>query len=118
MTTTTLSQVVLAPRGEHSEKPAEVYRRIETMYPDASKCELFARAERPGWVCVGDSKWRAIGAILVSWQRGDRFYMRPQATRNGREYGASSGVREFATAESMRDWRAKYLATGAKRAAR
>lgn len=49
-----VAQVVLAPRGEHSEKPAEVYRRIERMYPDASKCELFARAERPGWACVGD----------------------------------------------------------------
>lgn len=49
-----VAQVVLAPRGEHSEKPAEVYRRIERMYPGASKCELFARAERPGWACVGD----------------------------------------------------------------
>lgn len=43
-----------APRGEHSAKPAEVYHRIERMYPHASKCELFARAERPGWTCVGD----------------------------------------------------------------
>lgn len=46
--------VVYAPRGAHSEKPAEVYARIERMYPTASKCELFARAERPGWTCVGD----------------------------------------------------------------
>lgn len=49
-----IAQVVLAPRGKHSEKPAEVYRRIEAMYPQATKCELFARAERPGWTCVGD----------------------------------------------------------------
>ncbi len=47
-------EVVLAPRGAHSEKPAEVAARIARMYPDASKCELFARAERPGWTCVGD----------------------------------------------------------------
>lgn len=47
-------EVVLAPRGAHSEKPAEVAARIEAMYPDASRCELFARAERPGWACVGD----------------------------------------------------------------
>lgn len=46
--------VVFAPRGAHSEKPAEVAARIARMYPDASKCELFARAERPGWACVGD----------------------------------------------------------------
>ena len=25
-----------------------------TRAPDASRCELFARAERPGWACVGD----------------------------------------------------------------
>ena len=48
------NDVVLATRGKHSEKPAEVYRRIETMYPDVTKCELFARAKRPGWTCVGD----------------------------------------------------------------
>mgnify|MGYP001616832045 CR=1 FL=1 len=45
---------VFAPRGAHSEKPDEVYRRIEKMYPDATKCELFARRERAGWDCVGD----------------------------------------------------------------
>ena len=45
-------EVVLAPRGAHSEKPAEVVARIARMYPDASKCELFARAERPGWTCA------------------------------------------------------------------
>lgn len=48
------TETVYAPRGAHSEKPAEVYARIERMYPTASKCELFARAERPGWTCVGD----------------------------------------------------------------
>lgn len=46
--------VVLAARGEHSAKPGEVAARIERMYPTASKCELFARAERPGWTCIGD----------------------------------------------------------------
>lgn len=49
-----LPNVVLSQRGAHSEKPAEVYRRIEAMYPQATKCELFARAERRGWTCVGD----------------------------------------------------------------
>jgi N6-adenosine-specific RNA methylase IME4 len=61
-------EVVLAPRGAHSEKPAEVTARIARMYPDASKCELFARAERPGWTCVGDelptpSRVRVRGTI-------------------------------------------------------
>ena len=47
-------QVVLAPRGEHSAKPTEVQERIEALYPDASKLELFARARRETWACWGD----------------------------------------------------------------
>lgn len=40
-------------RGEHSTKPEEVANRIERMYPEANKIELFARRTRPGWDCMG-----------------------------------------------------------------
>jgi N6-adenosine-specific RNA methylase IME4 len=43
------SSVIHAPRTEHSEKPAEFYELIETMYPELPKIELFARAARDGW---------------------------------------------------------------------
>jgi len=46
--------VVLAPRGAHSEKPEEVQARIERLYPDASRIELFARRRRDGWSAWGD----------------------------------------------------------------
>jgi N6-adenosine-specific RNA methylase IME4 len=46
-------QVVMAPVSAHSEKPAEVYRRIERLYP-GPYLELFARRERPGWAVWGD----------------------------------------------------------------
>jgi N6-adenosine-specific RNA methylase IME4 len=46
-------QVVIAPVTEHSEKPEEVRRRIERLYP-GPYLELFARRLRPGWVCWGD----------------------------------------------------------------
>ena len=50
-----LSSVIDARRGRHSEKPAAVYERIETMYPHASKLELFARGSpRPGWAAWGN----------------------------------------------------------------
>jgi N6-adenosine-specific RNA methylase IME4 len=42
--------VITAPRGVHSEKPREVYERIDRMYPRARKRELFARQQRPGWL--------------------------------------------------------------------
>ena len=46
-------QVIMAPVGEHSEKPEEAARRIERLYP-GPYLELFARRERPGWTCWGD----------------------------------------------------------------
>jgi len=39
---------------EHSEKPEEFRRIIESLYPSASKIELFARTEVDGWTMWGD----------------------------------------------------------------
>ena len=47
-------QLVSAPRGRHSEKPAEVRARIEAMFPQQSKIELFARSRAPGWDSWGE----------------------------------------------------------------
>jgi N6-adenosine-specific RNA methylase IME4 len=50
-----VDSVLEAPRGRHSEKPAEVYELLERMYPRASKLELFARgAPRAGWAAWGN----------------------------------------------------------------
>lgn len=40
--------------GKHSVKPAIEYERIEAMYPDARRIELFARARREGWDAWGN----------------------------------------------------------------
>lgn len=40
--------------GRHSEKPLIEYERIEAMYPDARRVELFARARREGWDAWGN----------------------------------------------------------------
>ena len=50
----TISQVMFAPRGRHSEKPLGVIERLERMYPEAKKIELFARAQREGWDAWGN----------------------------------------------------------------
>ena len=47
-------QLVEAERREHSRKPDEVASRIEAMFPDARKIELFARTTRPGWAAWGN----------------------------------------------------------------
>jgi len=44
-----IKQVVYSCLGEHSEKPWEVRRRLELLYGDVSRVELFARESWPGW---------------------------------------------------------------------
>ena len=48
-----VSCVVMSERREHSRKPDEVRERIESIFNDASKIELFARQSVPGWDCWG-----------------------------------------------------------------
>jgi N6-adenosine-specific RNA methylase IME4 len=45
--------VILAKRGEHSEKPDEFYSLVESVSP-GSRIDVFARKQRPGWTVWGD----------------------------------------------------------------
>jgi len=49
-----LPQVVFAPRGKHSEKPAVFRDLIARGYGDRSRIELFARSHAPGWDAWGN----------------------------------------------------------------
>jgi N6-adenosine-specific RNA methylase IME4 len=49
-----LPSVLFAPRGKHSEKPAEFAAMIERLYPLTPKLEMFARGPRPGWDVWGN----------------------------------------------------------------
>lgn len=44
-----IKQVVYSPLGEHSEKPWEVRSRLERLYGDVKRIELFSRCAAPGW---------------------------------------------------------------------
>lgn len=46
--------LIIAPIGEHSEKPAEARDRIIRLMGDVSALELFARRPSPGWDCFGN----------------------------------------------------------------
>lgn len=48
-----LSLIYSAVR-EHSRKPSDQYRKIESLYPDMRYLELFARCKRPGWDVWGN----------------------------------------------------------------
>ena len=47
-------QLIEAERREHSRKPDEARERIERMFPDATKIELFARTSPAGWDVYGN----------------------------------------------------------------
>ncbi len=47
-------QIVLAPRGRHSEKPPAVRERIVELLGDRPRIELFARAHVAGWDAWGN----------------------------------------------------------------
>lgn len=42
-----------ATAGRHSEKPDAFYRIVESLFP-GPYCELFARRQQPGWMCLGN----------------------------------------------------------------
>jgi N6-adenosine-specific RNA methylase IME4 len=48
------SSEILAPRREHSRKPNEAYERIEAVFGNVPRIELFARYSAPGWTVAGN----------------------------------------------------------------
>ena len=47
-------RLIVAPRGRHSAKPIEAYERIERLFGNVSRVELFARNSRQGWSAFGN----------------------------------------------------------------
>lgn len=44
-----VKQVIYSPLGEHSEKPAEARHRLELLYGEVPRIELFSRSAATGW---------------------------------------------------------------------
>ena len=49
-----IRQVIQSPIEEHSKKPAEIRARIEELFGDVARIELFARQRTEGWDCWGN----------------------------------------------------------------
>lgn len=61
-----VKQVIHSPMGEHSAKPWEARHRLELLYGDVSRIELFARQEPPGWDVWGNETSKCNVAIIES----------------------------------------------------
>jgi N6-adenosine-specific RNA methylase IME4 len=46
--------VMFAPNLKHSAKPELLQDSLDLMFPEAQKLELFARRQRPRWLCLGN----------------------------------------------------------------
>ena len=49
-----INQFLSEKRREHSRKPDEVRKRIELMFPEQNKLEMFARNKSEGWDVFGN----------------------------------------------------------------
>lgn len=55
-------QVIVQPSAGHSRKPAEQYTRLERLFGDVPRIEMFARNTAPGW----DSWGNEVGKFDVA----------------------------------------------------
>lgn len=59
-----IEALVFAERTKHSKKPEEVRRRIELLFGDIPRLELFARKESKGWDVFGNEAPNSISIGL------------------------------------------------------
>lgn len=52
--------LIMSPRGRHSAKPIEQYAKIERLYPNMDRLEMFARHSQPGWDVFGNQVENSI----------------------------------------------------------
>jgi N6-adenosine-specific RNA methylase IME4 len=57
-----VSSVILAELGPHSRKPVEARQRLELLYGDVPRIELYNRGPVPGW-----DWWGSEGESLGAW---------------------------------------------------
>lgn len=55
-----IQSVIYSPVRQHSKKPEDQYRKIESLYPRGPYLELFARRSRPGWDVFGNEVENSI----------------------------------------------------------
>lgn len=58
-------QVIISPVGNHSKKPDEARKRIEQLYGDIPRIELFARKQSFGWDVWGNE---VESNIQIEWK--------------------------------------------------
>ncbi|WP_279203768.1 MT-A70 family methyltransferase [Obesumbacterium proteus] len=58
-----IKQVIYSPLGEHSAKPGEARYRLEKLYGDVKRIELFARKQVDGWDSWGNECSQSVELV-------------------------------------------------------
>jgi N6-adenosine-specific RNA methylase IME4 len=65
----------LQPTREHSQKPAEARFRLEKLYGDVPRIELFSRCGAPGWDHWGNQaeqqRFICFRGCSIDWAKGE-----------------------------------------------
>lgn len=59
--------VFFAPAMPHSKKPEVAQDMLERLIPEGARLELFARRERPSWLCIGNQSPLTPGLDIRDW---------------------------------------------------
>ena len=59
--------VFFAPAMPHSKKPEVAQDMLERLIPEGDRLELFARRERPNWLCIGNQSPLTPGVDIRDW---------------------------------------------------
>lgn len=65
-------RLIVSPRQRHSQKPEEAYRRIERLFGNVSRLEMFARTNREGWDAWGNQVENSIEIPLLPFVAIDK----------------------------------------------
>ena len=60
-----IQSLIYSSVREHSRKPDDQYRKIESLYPGKKYLELFARRERSGWSSWGNE----VEGVKMPWEK-------------------------------------------------
>lgn len=64
-----IQALIYSPVREHSRKPDDQYRKIESLYPGKNYLEMFARREWKNWASWGNE----IEGVKMPWEDSDNL---------------------------------------------
>lgn len=66
-----VKQVIYSPLGEHSGKPGEARYRLEQLYGDVERIELFSRGNTEGWAAWGNECHNSMRLAPAYWENAE-----------------------------------------------